>query len=84
MARLSLAILLAAALAIGPGPAGAAGAGISNPTASAPAPEKTAETRRGGSSAAPYVLVALGILLALVLVIGSADTSELDVKPGEL
>jgi hypothetical protein len=78
MKRLLVPALVGAMLVAGSVPAAAASAGVSAMEAK-PAAD---ETPAGGSHAAPYILVGLGVLLAIMLVIGTADTSDYDREPG--
>jgi hypothetical protein len=83
MARALSSLLLAALLVFGPVQAEAARAGVSSLATAQPAAAGTAEGKPLGSSATPYLLVALGIVVALVLVIGSADSSDYDCDFGD-
>jgi hypothetical protein len=63
--------------------ADAASAGVSGLATTRPASAGTAESKPMGSSATPYVFVAAGLVLALILVAASVDTSDYDCNPGD-
>ena len=77
---ISQVFLLAVLLALTSGEARAASAGVSELAEARPASAAPAEARPMGSSASPYVYVAAGFMLALILVVASVKSSDSECK----